>query len=417
MTEQKNLWQGGAWEQENFVAPPMPVVRIPAPVVQQAPEKPKKNARHKRKVAWLLIFALVLGISVAAAVELKKKFEEIAPPIYDFFSQPWNLYEPDYSIPPTIVRDRRGLGATITLENRRGEEKTRGDIYKENLQSMVYIEAWDDVSISSGSGIVLSQNGYIVTNGHVVSGMHSAEVTLWDEEVYTAKLVGWSYEEDLAVLKIEAKNLRPAEFGNSDQMQVGDSAYAFGNPLGWEYRGTFTEGIISAVDRYLAVDEGYMNLIQTTAAINSGNSGGALLNDEGQVIGITTIKIMADDNTIESMGFAIPSTRVKQIVDKLIAGEEIKTPALGIVVMETRQPVTGLTVVEISKGGRAGEAGLQVDDIIISAQGVALRYNEDLARVKDKFLVGDTITLVVYREDEEITIHLPLVDRDEIQVD
>ena len=186
---------------------------------------------------------------------------------------------------------------------------------------------------SLGTGIVFTADGYIVTNHHVIEGASAVTVSRLDDpaESYNALLVGSDARTDLAVLKVEAGDLIPAEFGDSTALQVGDPAYAIGNPLGATLPGTMTEGIISYLDRSIQVDGYERKLIQTSAALNSGNSGGALVNGYGQVVGVTTLKMMSDFDTIEGLGFAIPSATVKEIADELIArGDATGRPVLGI---------------------------------------------------------------------------------------
>jgi S1-C subfamily serine protease len=232
-------------------------------------------------------------------------------------------------------------------------------------------------------------------------------VVLNDDTYYEASLVGISTEEDLAVLKIQAQDLVPAEFGDSTLLRVGDEVCALGNPLG--YRMTLTAGIISAVDRKMEMDGSTMYLLQTSAAINFGNSGGALLNDRGQVVGVTAVKIVSDDGSAEALGFAIPTERVKYVVDQLIAGEEIRTPVLGITV-ENRSGVTGVTVTEIQDWSDASAQGLQVGDVIVGVNGKTVSVFRDLQRVKDLQKVGDSLLLQVERNGQTLEISVRLED-------
>ena len=201
----------------------------------------------------------------------------------------------------TVERAPLGGGVTMTLNARpQSEPHTLQTIYQENIQSIVAIWGDEGNSYSYGTGVVLSADGYIITNAHVIEGCSAVEVVLRDDSTYEALLVGMDLPTDLAVLKIDAQGLYPAAFGNSDEMQVGDTVAAIGNPLGHELRGTMTNGIISAINRDVDVDGYSMVLIQTTAALNSGNSGGALINEYGQVIGITNMKMYAYDEALPS---------------------------------------------------------------------------------------------------------------------
>jgi len=419
MEEQRNdnLWAGGRWEQAQPGYPLPPQVVVPLPGHQQAVITPKEPKKRRRAKIWflgmLLLIVGLVGISVALQTALSLT-GGIRPG--GFFGGDGSHSEGDYyyqgynSTEPTIPRAENGTGVTLTLHSKTGEQLSKQEIYARNLPSIVYIEAWGNYEGGSGTGIIMTEDGYIVTNAHVISGAHTTEVVLWDDTVYSARLVGWNAEEDLAVIKIDAQGLTPAEFGNSGELVTGDDAFAMGNPLGEEYRATFTNGIISSLDRYIQVDDVYMNLIQTTAAINFGNSGGALLNDEGQVIGITTIKIMSDEGTVEAMGFAIPSRRVKQIVDLLIAGEEILTPALGITVKPVTEPAVGLRVEGVNAQSQIQRGDLQPGDIITAADGQSVRYSQDLERIKAGHLVGDTVVLTVTRGEEIFTVEILLAD-------
>ena len=207
------------------------------------------------------------------------------------------------------------------------------DIYDKNIPSVVSITSSSHSGSSTGTGVVLTENGYIVTNAHVVSGGNVISVQLTDDRVFQAELIGSDEISDLAVLRIEAMELTAAEFGDSTQMRVGDAVCAIGDPLGAEFRGTYTDGIVSAINRDMDVDGRTMTLIQTNAALNSGNSGGPLINCYGQVIGINTMKIgtFTDKAGVEGLGFAIPSATVKEIVDQLIRqGYVSGRPTLGI---------------------------------------------------------------------------------------
>ena len=214
-------------------------------------------------------------------------------------------------------------------------------------------------------------------------------------------------EEDIAVLKIDAQGLIPAEFGDSFAMRVGDQVSALGNPMG--YRMTMTPGIISAVDRKMLVDGQTMYLLQTSAAINSGNSGGALFNDRGQVVGITVMKIVADNGSAEGLGFAIPTERVKYVVDHLIDGAEIKVPYLGITV-QPAPDADGLLVVDIQPDSDAFVKGIQAGDIILSANGSPVLTNRALQRIKELCRIGDTLKLEILRGEEQLEYSILLQD-------
>ena len=225
---------------------------------------------------------------------------------------------------------------------------------------------------------------------------------------------------DLAVLKVEADGLTPAVFGNSEDMEVGDTVVAIGNPMGEQLRGTMTDGILSAINRDMVVDGETMSLLQTTAALNTGNSGGALINDQGQVIGITNMKLVSTvyDNTLEGLGFAIPTTTVKPVVDALIqSGYVTGRPTLGVTVRalygwekEDRDVDHGVPVVEVSAGSDA-DGKLQTDDILLAANGAELNTSDDLLTLRDGLSVGDAIQFQVDRAGEQLEVSVELVER------
>ena len=207
------------------------------------------------------------------------------------------------------------------------------EIYEKNIPSVVSLACTLRSGTSTGTGVVLSGDGYILTNAHVVDGSRYVTVYLSDGRNFEATLVGADEITDLAVLRISAEDLDPVEFGDSSILRVGDSVSAIGDPLGMEFRGSFTDGIISAINRDVTIDGRKMSLIQTNAALNSGNSGGPLLNCYGQVIGINTMKIGAftESAGVEGLGFAIPSATVKDVVEQLISqGYVSGRPTLGI---------------------------------------------------------------------------------------
>ena len=242
--------------------------------------------------------------------------------------------------------------------------------------------------VSTGTGIVLTADGYIVTNAHIIAGAEQVNVTLSDDSLWSAQLVGFEPLEDLAVLKIDASGLTPAQFGDDTLLRSGDPVSAIGNPMG--YRSTITPGIVSALDQPVSVEGTTMYLLQTSAAINYGSSGGALLNDRGQVVGVTTIKIVADDGSAEGLGFAIPTTRVKQVVDRLIAGAPVTRPSPG----DHRTPGPGenggLVVEEVDPDSDCHRQGIQPQDIIVAANGQQVQTFADLERIKRTLDVGDS---------------------------
>lgn len=260
------------------------------------------------------------------------------------------------------------------------------------------------VQQGSGSGIIISEDGYIVTNQHVIDGATEISVILNTGDEYTAALIGADSKSDLAVLKIEKTGLQAATLGDSTQCEVGDLAVAIGNPLGQEFAGTVTAGVISAVNRTMTVDNKVYNLIQTDAAINPGNSGGALVNEYGEVIGINTIKISSSD--VEGIGFAIAMSEAKPIIDDLINNGYVSgRPLLGIMVKETRN---GLLVDSVSEGSGAEAAGVKAGDLIVKADGTVVNTSDALNEIRDKKSPGDSLTLTIIRNGELITLNAVL---------
>lgn len=258
---------------------------------------------------------------------------------------------------------------------------------------------------ATGSGIIMTSDGYIVTNCHVIEGASSISVVMSDGTRYDAKLVGSDSDSDLAVLKIKATGLVKAEFGDSDALAVGDTAVAIGNPYGLELQGTVTSGIISAVNREITVnDTQTMTLIQTDAAINYGNSGGPLVNIYGQVVGINSLKL--SESSAEGLGFAIPINTAKPIVDELITYGFISgKPAIGIQGSVITQDVAqyynipqGVYVSSFTSA-EPMNSGLKIGDIITSFNGVKITDMATLNTEKDKFTAGDKVKITVYRDD------------------
>ena len=235
-----------------------------------------------------------------------------------------------------------------------------------------------------------------------------------DNAQYEALYVAGDQATDLAVLKIVGDGLPTAEIGDSSALTVGDVVYAIGSPLGTELRGTFTNGIVSAVDREVDVDGRSMILLQTNTALNSGNSGGPLINEYGQVVGINTIKMMSDYSTVEGLGFAIPSRRVCKLVNELLTdGAVAPEPLLGITVevLGTRLPdgTVGALIREISPGSAGEAAGLRSGDVIVSAGGEPINGSADVLRVRGWFSVGDRMPMRVWRDGAYLDVTLELL--------
>ena len=290
------------------------------------------------------------------------------------------------------------------------------EIYEKNIPSVVSISCNYTSGSSTGTGVILSEEGYIVTNCHVVENAKTIDVLLSDGRTLKAGLVGMDTVSDLAVLLVTAEDLIPAVLGDSTALRVGDLVVAIGDPLGIELRGTMTDGIVSAINRDVDVGGRTMSLIQTNAALNSGNSGGPLINCYGQVIGINTMK-MGDSMSsagVEGLGFAIPSTTVRDIVNQLIEkGYVSGRPHLGITGESIssfyqfyyRLPM-GLFITDIAPGSSAEQAGLEPGDILISLDNVAVTNSHTLETLLYGYVPGDTVQAVVYRSGQQYRVTL-----------
>ena len=393
-----DLWQGGPWEQ-------------PAPVIApRGGEKEKKKRLGRPLIVFLCSLALIGGLTAGISL-FRDGLPWAGPKGPGAVTLPDGPGTQERNAGETLLpRAQTGTGVTLTVHPADGERLDYTQVYEKTHHSIVTVHAMDHSGMGEGTGIVMTADGYIITNAHVVEGAIQAFVTTANDVTYDAKLVGMSLEEDLAVLKVEAQELSPAEFGDSFALRVGEEVSALGNPLG--YRMSLSTGVVSALDRELVVEGSTMHLIQTTAAINFGNSGGALFNDRGQVVGVTAVKIVTDDGATEGLGFAIPTERVKYVVDHLIAGEALRVPALGITVQQ-HEDRAGLTVQKIEPWSGAAKAGLREGDLLVSANGYPTRTHRDLERIRDLQRVGDILHLEVRRGDALLTVDVPLADYSE----
>ena len=292
-----------------------------------------------------------------------------------------------------------------------------------NNQSGGFFDQGDNSAVSEGSGVIVRKDGYIMTNYHVVanadprSGLDqdtTLEVFLPDKRQVNAKFVGGDQENDLAVLKINLANLPVAEIGDSSKLEVGELAVAIGNPLGIEFAGSVTVGVISALNRPVTNGDNTQNFIQTDAAINPGNSGGALVNSQGQLIGINSSKI--SETGVEGLGFAIPVNTVKPIIDELIMYGYIKgRPSTGISGIEITSAISnyyglpiGLYISGVDAGSAAETAGLQKGDVLLTLSGKTIKTMGDLSTTLKALKAGDTVSVVISRNDVKKTLKMTL---------
>ncbi len=322
---------------------------------------------------------------------------------------------------PTVSLD---TDFSVTLEKPGEQEMSLKELYSDCAQSIVAIYGYIDGQSGYywGTGVILSEDGLILTNTHVVSGCNSATVQLSDNTEYEAKLVGADELSDIAVLKIEASGLKAAHFGESRDLAVGDKVAAIGNPLGETFRLTLTDGIISAIERGISYKGHSMTLLQTNTAINEGNSGGALFNMYGQVIGITNMKMMSSYSSIEGIGFAIPSATACSIANSLIKyGEVWGRPSIGITVgaipknvLEHYDLPQGLYVSAVQAGSDAEKEGIQPGDIITAVNYQPVTTTDEVNDIKNSLAVGDIMIFDIWRNGETMEIEVVLMDTNDV---
>ena len=390
------------------------------------PKKPEKKGKITGKiVAMLLVVALlgsVGGSALTAAINSIHSDDKEA--VQATSSDATDASEEDgtdYQLVSHALPDELPTNDT-------GKSLTESQVYALAVNSVVGIttEATTNVfgqqavSANAGTGFILTEDGYIITNQHVVAGADTITVTLYSGETYAAELVGADASYDIAVLKIDATGLSAVSVGDSDTLQVGESVVAIGNPLG-ELTWTMTNGIISALNREINTDGNPQNMIQTNAAINSGNSGGPLFDMDGNVIGVTSAKYSGSTSsgtTIEGLGFAIPINDALRVAYDLVEYGYVKGAYLGVSLQNLDSntanyyslPV-GPRVEEVVEGSCAEKAGVQVGDIIIRFNGVDVETYNDLSGQLKKLEAGDTVEMVVYRKGEEITLTVTLDEK------
>jgi len=395
--------------------------------VQESAEQPVFRSKRRRTRRGGVIFGCFVGAFLLLVVAglviyaLQPNKDDSRDDWDDKFHQYWDDYEDKAETAEKTTIPTYPTGGEFRLEptEERGESLTAQQIYQTVNPAVVTVVAYlEKGGAGIGTGVIASEDGYIITNYHVVEGGNACDVILSGGYTHEAKLVGFDRENDIAVLKVEQAGLPVAAFGSSDLLTVGDNVYAIGNPLGMELRGTLTDGIVSAINRDVDVDGVTMTLIQTNAALNSGNSGGPLINEYGQVVGINTIKMVSNyaEDAIEGLGFAIPSSTVAHIANCLIATGEVQPePVLGITVLTTFLPdgtTSGLEVRDVTPGFGGDIAGIQPGDIIVAADGETLDDSNDLLRCRRRYKEGESLPLTVCRNGEYIDVLVPLMVAD-----
>ena len=412
--ENENMFFSEETDKEEVVTSPFADSPYEA-VTPETPKKKEKKAGNGWKITSIVLIFVALTCSALAiftSVLLYQQQKDFRETVED------KLNTMDY---------QSGIGSgdsSITEAPETGW--TPGQVYDRNVKAVVAISnqslttnLFGQVSetASSGSGFLISEDGYIVTNYHVVSGATTLKVITWDSKEYSAKLIGGDSANDLAVLKIEGENFVYTTLGNSSDMVVGDRVAAIGNPLG-ELTSTLTVGYVSAKDRAVNIDGAYINMLQTDAAINSGNSGGPLFNMLGEVIGITTAKHSGTSSSgaiVEGIGFAIPIDDVKDMITDLQKNGYVTGAYLGVMVQDVNAEAaemygfpTGAYIVEVTQGSCAQKAGVQVKDIVIALGDNKVTSMSDLTRALRKFKAGEKTTITVYRSGKQIDLEVTL---------
>ena len=326
----------------------------------------------------------------------------------------------------TTIRQSNRTASEITVKQVSGQTlMSPAEVYASTVNSVVSINCssvssnifgQSVQSASSGSGFIITQDGYIVTNHHVISGASSVTVTLYDGTEYPATVVGSDSDYDVAVLKINATDLQPVTLGNSSSVNVGDSVLAIGNPLG-ELTFSMSQGIVSCCDRAINVDGTPFNMIQVDASINPGNSGGPLMNLYGEVVGIVSAKYSSySDTTVEGLGFAIPIGDVQAIITDIMEnGQVTDKPSFGITAGTMTEQMaaqyqieqkSGAFVYSVNKGGAGEKAGLRMGDVITKVDSTDIASMEDLTAAKKGHKAGDTVTVTYFRDGSSHTTSL-----------
>jgi len=394
---------------------------------QQAPFTPPPKKKKSGAKVLVICLCAVLAVVLLVGGGIAGSY------LYYYYNNPTTLQPVNPgTTPSTTPNPGVGSGATLDIKPApdesgslpaSGTELSVEQIAEKVTPSVVGIVAQsltNSYGDSSGSGIIMSEDGYILTNNHVIEGADRISVVLDNGDDYVATVVGTDERTDLAVIKVDAQDLPAAEFGDSDALKAGSLAVAIGNPMGLELQGTVTQGCVSAPNREMAIDGQTMKLIQTDAAINPGNSGGPLVNKYGQVVGINSVKLGI--SYYEGLGFAIPINTAKPIVDELIAYGYIKgRPAIGITGASVSEraanyygiPV-GVLVDSVNSFSDAAQQGLRAGDIITAVNGETVADMTALSEMKDRFVAGDQITVTVYRDGQTMNISFRLMDEAEL---
>lgn len=391
----------------------------------QRPQAKLPGNRRTRIIALILCAVLLLGGMIYAALTADWSGEQTNA---DGMPKSYMTYFEDYyssasKTPSSIKLEKAADRGSLTLQTgSSGAAKlSYNEIFQKCSPSVVGIKSFDGKSSDSyswGSGIVVSSDGYILTNTHVIDEGERATVQLYDGTTCAAKLVAADSQSDVAILKIEKTGLTPAVFASSKNIRTGDAVCAIGNPLSPDYSLTMTSGIISATSREISYNGAVMKLLQTDTSINEGNSGGPLFNDRGQVIGITNMKIVSSFSNIEGIGFAIPSDTLQSIVAALMNdGAVYGRSTIGVTVGPISEDIAdyydipvGLYVSEVLDNSDAQKQGIKKGDIITKVNGKDAHSTSDIAEEKSKLDIGDTIDFTVWRSGSTFKVSVKIMD-------
>ncbi len=418
------------WPQGPGVQPPP----VPHPAALRRPV-PVRRSRSPRR--WLvpavciaLCLALLGGISFWAVNGLAALLSsvEFRDPFGDPPRTSWQLPDQSDWSPEDLPWGEPDPSVSLAVEPAAGSALSGRDVHQRVLPSIVYVEATakGHTGAFSGTGVVVTGSGYVLTNYHIIEETDYIEVMLLSDRgrtMHPAQVIGFDEDFDIAVLKFDGEGLglTPARLGDSDLLAVGDPVYAEGNPLGY-LTGSMTEGIVSALERESEVNSDGMGMIQTSAALNPGNSGGALVNGQGQVVGITSAKItglmrerdesLEDAAVLENIGLALPITDILPFVNRILATGRSWRPSIGITCFEaTADGRNGLQVKSVEKGVPAREAGLREGDLIVSANGRPVPTLTDLRRAIYRAGLDGEFHCVVVRDGSEVPVSFALVDK------
>ena len=421
--------RGVGRKESPFADSPYVMNHQPQPVWQEPTKKVKKEKKHrsgagKKVLAAVLALALLAGSCGITAALVNARWEERTEKMEaSFSSQVEKLQKQIDSAASKQSVSGTGIAA--------GDTMTPSQVYAYNVDSVVAITATVTSTMygqttegqSAGSGFILTEDGYVITNAHVVEGASGITVTTHDGTEYAATVEGKDTTNDVAVLKVEATGLPAVTVGSSDALVIGDMVVAIGNPLG-TLSSTQTVGYVSGKDRDVTTEGSIISMIQTDAAINSGNSGGPLFNMQGEVVGITTAKYSGTSTsgaTIEGIGFAIPIDDVMGIIDDLIDYGYVTGAYMGISVSNTDESAslyglpTGAYVISVEKGGSADRAGIQAKDIITDLGGHKVTGITSLTRALRNFKAGDTTTVTVVRSGGQLELEITLDEKPQEQ--